>query len=458
MAAAAADSGSDSAAASVNGADDHLRTSGSFSNRNSLDRSVSRSMSLSRKDIAGQSGGMLRLSPGPQSPGDGDRSVSSHGSMMRRSLEQFHQEDELHSMSDDAPMLASITSSSDFRRRAGSPTRPVSVPTREVVRDTGVGIAHTASVVDHEEDRSVTSANAPLASASLNADSLMYSPSVSVSHTARSRYSTEEAENSDLDDSFSDRRPLPTSAVQAQRIPPQREAARGQGSKRELDISAEEPIVTRWSSAARNLDDTVESLDDDPELRADSKRGARADAGGKAADSVDSFKREYLAGHNLGHGAGFKGETSVTESGDRFRNTGDHTMMSSIPTLNDSVNSFSDQEPDYYKDRRNLGSTLGSTLGATSSTGNTDDMLSTTLDSDVEMLLTRNEREQDRRGGAYGAVRSSEVGRRADAYERDARGGHSKSNVEHFGHHHTGDDEGSINSLALSDSNNLDDL
>lgn len=498
---AAADSGSDSAPGSRSGGEDFMRTSGGpFSARESFSRSVT--MSLSRKDggsgvgTLSHSGSLLRLSPGPNSPavGDGDRSVSSQGSHMRRSLEQFEREDDLNGgnmFDDDAPMLASITSSSDFRRRAGSPSR--AMPTiREAPpsRDT-VGIAHTPSLASERDHSTMTSTHAPLLSESMNADSLMYSPSVSVSNTARSRYSTEEAENSDLDDSFVGNRPAPTSAVQAQRLPPQKsqkDATKGggQGSKQdnsELEASMEAPIVTRWSSASASagarplpLGNTLDSLDDEPELRADSKKGARAEAGGKASDSVDSFKREYLAGQNQHRdGGGFKGEMSVTESGDRFRNTGDHTMMSSIPTLNDSVNSFSsDQEPDYFRDRRNPGSTLSGTLGGTTSTGtgNTlgDDLLSTTLDSEGDMLLhgghirnQQNHRGGGAAGGGTGGVRASEVGRRADAYERDAaaagRGGSaSKSNVEHFGSHHTGDDEGSINSLALSDSNNLDDL
>jgi hypothetical protein len=358
-------------------------------------------------------------------------SVSSTGSRLRRSIEQFDEEENLSgppAMVDDTPMLASVTNSADFRRQAGAFSAAASAAATPVRADAAVGIAQKPSPA-LDRHAGASSVAAPLVSASVQGDSLLYSPvaSVAPSH-AKSRYSAEETEESDLDDSFVERRPQPKA-------------------------KEESPIKTRWTKAVDRSEDEVSfnvtgtsagdwrtRNDSDEDAPADPKgrRGGEGSGGAvKMTDSVDSFKREFRAQKG---GVGAKSEAS--DSNDRFRHTGD-TVMSSIPTLEDSVNTFSDQDHESYFRGR------GNGLGSTTTTVNAEDMLSTTVDSEGEMLLARGGR------GGTGGMRMSEVGRRADAYERDAARGNSKSNVEHF---NGLDEEGSINSLALSDSNNLDEM
>ena len=100
-------------------------------------------------------------------------------------------------------------------------------------------------------------------------------------------------------------------------------------------------------------------------------------------------------------------------------------MMSSIPTLEDSMNSFSDQDS-YLQGIHGLGSTK-STTGS-----HGDMMLSSTIDSEGEIPIIRG---RDRAPGG------------------EAPQSASKATVEQFGF----EDDASINSLALSDSNNMDD-
>jgi hypothetical protein len=451
-AASTVDSGSDTAGGTYRSGDEVLRSSvHSLSGRDFSTVRSSRSISLAYRE-EGQpfAGGLLRLSsPGPHSPGEVSRSslsVGSVGSNLRRSLEQFAAEDDLSSMNmlDDAPMLASVNNSADFRRQAAAarfspPASAFTAPAHAAKPVAGaedrsrVGIAHAAARNPHP---GVVAAPAPalLSTAALQSDSLVYSPSVSVATAGRSRYSAEEPETSDLDDSFVERRPQPKEAAPAK------------------------PAKSRWSKAADRTEDDVSfnvtdssagdwtpaaaaaAPDGDRDARADAKTRRGADGSpDKVTDSVDSFKREFRAAQERNTGA--KGEGSVADSADRFRNTGDHTAMSSIPTLEDSVNTFSDQEHDFLRDRGGHG------LGSTTTT-NVEDMLSSTIDSEGDIAAAP-------AGGRSGAGRGHEGGRRADHHDRDAaRGGNSKSNVEHFG----ADDEGSINSLALSDSNNLDEL
>lgn len=434
-AAAAADSGSDTAGATnPRSADEVFRSSGgSLSGRDFSNVRASRSISLAGKD--GAPAGLLRIShSGPHSPGEMSRSsvsVSSTGSHLRRSLEQFANEDDLSStnMLDDVPMLASVNNSADFRRQA-APARaapaPVAVGAVAMSRDiAGVGIAQQGG-------RGPTAAST--GTATLQGDSLIYSPSVSVAASARSRYSAEEnEEQSDLDDSFVRARPEPKPQAPEKPVKTRWTKAADR-TEDEVSFNVTASSVGDWAGAAAAAGHPDTPPEDDDDLRADSK-GRRGGDGNmvKVTDSVDSFKRELRAGA--------KGDMSVTDSHDRFRNTGDHTVMSSIPTLEDSVNTFSDQDRDFLRDRGTGG------LGSTTTT-NVEDVLSSTIDSEGEMLVAR--------GGAGKAsgVRASEVGRRADALEREAARGASKSNVEAFGH----DDENSIHSLALSDSNNLDEM
>lgn len=451
LAAAAADSGSDTAGATLAGTDEMLRTStGVLSARDGmLSRSVSMSLSLPRREGSfGSTGNLLRMSGASarSSPGLGmgdnlNASMSSMGSKARRSLEQFDDEDGLNSdnLLEDTPMLASLTSSSDFRRQTTAPTKIAPGGDRPPARAAGgVGIAQApiGGAVDLEASQSST--------LNVDLDSLMYSPSVSVSTrsniAARSRYSTEENDTeeeelvSHLDSAA--RQPPPKPAR-----PERQEDFRGRWSKHGLDASAEdEEDGASWAAAARPVDISAQSFDE-PEYRADAKNtNDRRDGDGKLMDSVDSFKREFRAGKSARDEGGFKGEMSVTESDDRFRNTGDYTAMSSIPTLNESVTSFGDQDVSYFRDHEGAGGNARSSLGTTghsdlTHTGQSD--LTSTAESDGGVMLPR--------GAGGGGGGGAAGGARGRSNSR-------ANNVQSFN-----DDEGSINSLALSDSNNLDD-
>jgi hypothetical protein len=420
LAAAAADSGSETPTGHMGGNDEMMRTStgGALSARDGmLSRSVSMSLGHSLRESFGSSGNLRMSNPGtPHSPGD-SVSVSTLGSKMRRSLEQYDQEDDLHSnnMLEDSPMLASLGSSSDFRRHsAGTKTTTTTTvgggkpPGRVPGGSGGFGIAQAPAPLHVDSDSS--HGGTVSLSSTLNGGSLMYSPSVSVSHTARSRYSAEDddaEENSDLDD----RRHQPPAKPAARQE--REEDFRGRWSKHadETDASIEDR-ESGWAAAARPVDTSMQSFGGDE----GADYGADAKGDGKLADSVDTFKREYRAGKSAQQQrdeGGFKGDMSVTESDDRFRNTGDYTAMSSIPTLNESVTSF-DQDESYYKDRDLQARSLANT-------GHSD--LTSTAESEGDVL-----------------------------HPRAAGRGRSNSRVQSFG-----DDEGSINSLALSDSNNLDD-
>mmetsp|Transcript_13736 Transcript_13736/g.30157 ORF Transcript_13736/g.30157 Transcript_13736/m.30157 type:complete len:264 (+) Transcript_13736:855-1646(+) len=248
-------------------------------------------------------------------------------------------------------------------------------PARDPAR--GYGIVHSSDV----------------AAASAGVDSLLYSPSVSTASTC-SRYSVED-DGSDNEEG----------------------AAGGQGDK-------------SWTQKSR----PTSAMDDQSPFRTDSKsagRGGGGEFGRKAlGDSVDSAKMEFQSRVAR---RSFKPD-SDRESADRLRDVGDRTLISSIPTVDsagDSVNSFTSEHGSEFRGQ------AGRPLGTTANTEELSTVLSTTIDSEGDIVRT----------GTQG-IRGSEVGRRADAYERDA-----KSNVEDFH-----DDEGSINSLALSDSNNIDDL
>ncbi|KAJ1416198.1 hypothetical protein B484DRAFT_401247, partial [Ochromonadaceae sp. CCMP2298] len=224
--------------------------------------------------------------------------------------------------------------------------------------------------------------------ASAGADSLLYSPSVS---NTRSRYSVEDG--SDEEGGQGDR------GIGV---------AGGQGDK-------------SWRGRPTPMDQSP--------LRAGAKptRGGGGEGGGRKGDSVDSAKLEYQSRVTRGSKPDLDRESADRREGDR-------TLISSIPTVDsagDSVNSFTSEHGSEFRGQ------AGRPLGTTANTEELSTVLSTTIDSEGDIVRT----------GTQG-IRGSEVGRRADAYERDA-----KSNVEDFH-----DDEGSINSLALSDSNNIDDL
>lgn len=385
------------------------------------------SMSLTPKDgVAGMMGGLLRLSHGsrPESPATGDQySMMSSSAHLRRSVEQFESEEDLNStsMMDDTPMLASVTSSVDFRRQANTPHPSFTAPKATLPK--GSGIANSAiSHPHHHHSQSDSAALLSASTSSAHADSLMYSPSVSIS-ASKSRYSVEdddEENNSDLGESFRETRPQPKQTAVEKPI---------------------KPIKTRWTKAVdRSEEDDIPvapAAPDEPILRADAKHKRMTDSSSKVTDSVDSFKKEYLAGKTAAGnraggsaGAGSKEEDSVADSNDRFKSTGDHTMMSSIPTLEDSMNSFSDQDS-YLQGIHGLGSTK-STTGS-----HGDMMLSSTIDSEGEIPIIRG------RDRAPGGVRAG----------GEAPQSASKATVDQFGF----EDDASINSLALSDSNNMDD-
>eukprot|EP00600_Ochromonadales_sp_CCMP1393_P003028 CAMPEP_0174989194 /NCGR_PEP_ID=MMETSP0004_2-20121128/20579_1 /TAXON_ID=420556 /ORGANISM="Ochromonas sp., Strain CCMP1393" /LENGTH=1304 /DNA_ID=CAMNT_0016242561 /DNA_START=94 /DNA_END=4008 /DNA_ORIENTATION=- len=482
LAAAAVDSGSDTTGpkdggdvstgvASVrNSMSDSIRSGGGGERGGSRTVSpLTRSVTLlPRKDSeSGEvvaTGGLLRLSGSlagsPTRPGSvGSRGGSDHNDDMsvvsmaarsnsssgtggphslRRSLEQFDQEIDLSGKGeDDTPMLASISSSADFRRQAvdlshAEPAAAISRP-RDNDQTAGYGIAQTSAT----------------------AESLLYSPSVSTHSAAgsgapaRSRYGSsadggEGEEDSDLDDSFG-RRKQPAAAAAESLAQDKSWTQQREDDVREL--------------AAESRDATVDAKGEPLESVAEGKEMNRS-------ESVDSVKRDYLtaaAASSAGRGGGGGerdskgvGSSSMDDNiNRRSGGTADRTLLSSIQTVEDSVDSFNSGAQDSY-----FPATAASTGGSSSSSAaakstGEDEMLSRTVDSEGEMLAHRS---GGRGGSGSGGVRASEVGRRADSYERNAK---STAMVEEFGAGGGGgmhDDDGSINSLALSDSNNLDDL
>jgi len=223
-------------------------------------------------------------------------------------------------------------------------------PARDPAR--GYGIVHSSDV----------------AAASAGVDSLLYSPSVSTASTC-SRYSVED-DGSDNEEG----------------------AAGGQGDK-------------SWTQKSR----PTSAMDDQSPFRTDSKsagRGGGGEFGRKAlGDSVDSAKMEFQSRVAR---RSFKPD-SDRESADRLRDVGDRTLISSIPTVGGLCEQL------HQRARARVQVLLRPSgwvpLG---STANTEELLSTTIDSEGDMLVRKDQ-------GTQGILRSSEVRRHADFYERDAK-------------------------------------
>jgi hypothetical protein len=398
--------------------------------------SLSRSISLARKDGSVQ-GGLLRLSSS-HSPVDrrmfgasiSDPTAFAPEGMdeselrrMKRSLEQFDMEEALDgsggdSMHNDAPMLASITSSTDFRRGAARASAAASPLAAAPVGDREQHMNRRRALERESGIASISEVSAA-SSAGRGQDSLVYSPSVSVSASAapaRSRYSADatesDEEGSGVDSRFraAANRAGRNSTASGNNQPSGRSYVTTTTSDFSM-LSDSEGSTTNapgkntgkagadkgrsWAAAgSASSEDGYE--DNEAFYAAEGKRSVGDE--GKVTDSVDSFKREYLAGRHTaaaeGSGRGQEGEGEETDAAaeERLLSTGGD--MSSVQTFGDeSINS-------------------------------------NTYESAVS------------------------VPRPAAAGARRGAGFDSKSNVESF----ADDDTSSVHSLALSDSNNLDEV